>query len=229
MKKIFNNYFIIGIVLLFMFGLMIVLLQFDTAKLGINESEVGLQTINKKFLPNDTSSMWDDLSDLVLYSAIVVLCIFAVKGLLSLFDTGNLFKVEKELLVFGFSIVFIIALWILFDFVIVINNRPYFENESSFPSTHVLLVTYISLYTVLYVSRKDDYKSYLIPVSIIGAILSLLVFIGRIKSGNHFFTDCLGAVILAFAIFFVSFGVIKYLDSKENNVKIQKNSDVDIE
>ena len=216
MRKLFNKYFIIGLALLFLFAIMIVLLKFNVGVLGENNSKVGLYSLNKKFIPNKTSTTWDDLSDLILYVSILVLFIFVVRGIINLFDTGSIFKVDKEILVLGFAIVILAIFWILFDKIIIINYRPFNEKEGSFPSTHVALVTFMALYSIFYVYRSNDYKAYVIPVSIISALFIILVFIGRFKSGNHFFTDCLGGLVLSTSLFFISFGVIKYFDYKEN-------------
>ena len=222
MKKLFNKYFIIGIGFLFAFLLLIVLLNFNVKEFGDNNSEVGLAFLNKKFVPNKTNETWNDISDLILYFSILILFIFVVKGLLSLFDTGSIFKVEKDILVLGFLIVIIGIVWIGFDKILIINYRPFYEHEGSFPSTHVLLVVFMSLYSFLYVKRNDEFKGYVIPVGIVGGISSLIVFIGRIKSGNHFFTDCLGGIILALALFFIGYGILKFFDKEP---KIEKSSE----
>ena len=214
MKKIFNLYTIIGLVLLLMFALIIVLLQLDKSIITESNKEVGLSTLNKKFLPNNTKASWDDFTDLILYLSLLGIFIFAVKGLLELFSTGSLFEVSKDIIVLGFAVVFMIIIWIAFDKVLIINYRPYNELEGSFPSTHILIVTFTAIYIPYYLIRTKESIWYTISIAVIGSISVLLTFIGRIKSGNHYFTDCLGGIVLALAIFFITAGITKFFDDK---------------
>jgi len=214
MKKLLNVYTIIGISLLFIFLLLIVILKIDENV--VTENKVGLSSINKKFLPNKTNDTWNDLTDLLLYFSLVIIFIFVVKGLLELFNQGSIFKVSPDILVLGVFVVIMIMVWIGFDKVIIINKRPY-ANEGSFPSTHVLIVTFISLYSVLYVSRNDYSKGYTIALFIISILSILLTFVGRVKAGEHWFTDSLGGLILGLSFSFLAYGILKFIDSKKES------------
>ena len=132
-----------------------------------------------------------------------------------MFNTGSFFSVSKDIIVLGVFVVLMIAIWIGFDKVIIINKRPY-QNEGSFPSTHVLCVTFMTLYSAIYIKRNDYSKGYFITVLVLSIISILIVFVGRVKAGEHWFTDSLGGLVLALGLFFVSYGILKYLDNKES-------------
>ena len=116
----------------------------------------------------------------------------------------SLFKIDKGVVTFEIFIVILGVIWYLFDEILIINYRPILVNgqvEASYPSTHILLVTFALLSTpsVLYDYYRN--RKVVIALSLLSAILIAITFVLRLASGMHWFTDCVGGAILGLAMY----------------------------
>ena len=89
--------------------------------------------------------------------------------------------------------------YVLFE-KIIINYRPVMlegELEASFPSSHTMLAVCICLSSLL-VSKfyiKDEKIRKILDIST--AILMVILVVGRLLSGVHWFSDILGGIIIS--------------------------------
>ena len=99
----------------------------------------------------------------------------------------------------------------------VINHRPIIvdgEIEGSFPSTHVMLVTfvYLALGQFLKLDSKPNKVKYVYYVS--ASIVIIITSLGRILSSMHWFTDVLGGILLGLTLYFAYLKVIGIIKEK---------------
>jgi undecaprenyl-diphosphatase len=213
-KKFINLYTILGCSFLVLFIILMLLLNVDKAVIAESGKEVGLSHINNLVSYSYKENI-DFMTDLLMYITFTVVVFEAGLGLYQLIKGKSLFKVDIEIIIFGIALVVMVALWLLFDYVIKINVRPTHEAEGSFPSTHVLITTFLALASHAFICYQYEnkfakYGSLLIAVSIIA-----LVLFGRVASGMHYITDVTGGLFLGLALYFCTFGIIKVFKAKE--------------
>ena len=211
------NYFIIGSFLLFVL-LTVLVLTCDVQKYVVTDSNLGLYSFNQLFRV-DGNKNWDYISDYLLYTSLFLVAILAFNGLYQLIKFKKFSLIDTKIIAFGVIIVLMIIVWVLFDKIIIINHRPLKidgELEGSYPSTHVMVVTFIYLGVISFLSMKNKNKAFKIAVysSIILAIL--LVSVSRILSEMHWFTDVIGGIILGLFFYFVYLKIVYIIESKKN-------------
>lgn len=184
--------------------IMILLLQFDIKLIESTNSEVGLYFINKIFYIGEINDFWDKVADVFLFIGIGIILTFIVLGLVQLIKRKKLSLINKDIIWFGIIIVFIAFVWILFDKLFVINYRPVLvddELESSFPSTHILIIafTYLSFAKML-LKRFNNPNSKIIIYGLVSLLIIMAVVV-RILSGLHWFTDILAGLLFSVGCF----------------------------
>lgn len=184
--------------------IMILLLQFDVKLIESTNSDVGLYFINKIFYIGEINDFWDKVADVFLFIGIGIILTFIVLGLVQLIKRKKLSLINKDIIWFGIIIVFIAFVWILFDKLFVINYRPVLvddELESSFPSTHILIIafTYLSFAKML-LKRFNNPNSKIIIYGLVSLLIIMAVVV-RILSGLHWFTDILAGLLFSVGCF----------------------------
>lgn len=208
MKKLVNLYTILGFSFLVLFIILMLLLNVDKAVIAESGKEVGLSHINNLVSYSYKDNI-DTMTDLLMYVTFTVVVFEGCLGIYQLVTRKSLFKVDIEIIIFGIALVVMVGLWLLFDYVIKINIRPTHEEEGSFPSTHVLITTFLALSShaficFVYDNKIAKYGSLLFAISIIAIVL-----FGRVASGMHYITDVTGGLFLGLALYFITFGLIK--------------------
>ncbi|MDE6407807.1 MAG: phosphatase PAP2 family protein [Anaeroplasmataceae bacterium] len=226
MKKIFNKYVVIGISCIGIFLFLLILLLTVDKKTNV-EGQIGLYGFNKAFLVDRYKESWDGLSDVILYISLGFLLGLAIYGLYQLTNKKNLFKVDYDILLVGGGILIIILIWILFDAMLIVNYRPILidmEASSSFPSTHVMLTTFILLSSGYCITKRESKK---LIHTILGyggfSVLVFICFLGRVLSSMHWMTDVLGGFLIGFGLFSLVVGLDKALISKERTIALETN------
>ena len=187
----------IAIVMLVLFVLWTVLVcTVDVQKIGPNDSQVGLATINK-FVQNLTGVhmvlyyVTDWLSLIPIGFAVG----FACAGLCQWFRRKHLFKVDLTILALGGFYVVVTAMFLLFERV-VINYRPVLIDgvlEASYPSSTTLLVLCVMPTTIL---RLHKLAKNGLLTSVLIAFTAFMVLC-RLISGVHWLTDIVGGCLLS--------------------------------
>lgn len=218
MRKIFNKYTIIGISCIGVFFFLFILL-FTVDKKENIEGTIGLYGLNKVFLVGKYKESWDGFSDVILYISLGFLVGLIVYGLYQLANKKSLYKVDKDILLVGCGTLVIVFFWILFDKICIVNYRPILVNQeaqASFPSTHVLLTTFVLLSSSYCITKRNSKKlSYTIFAYIGFSCLIILCALGRILSSMHWMTDVLGGFLLGAGLFGLVVGLDKAFTKKE--------------
>ncbi|MDE6661400.1 MAG: phosphatase PAP2 family protein [Anaeroplasmataceae bacterium] len=226
MKKVFNKFVIMGLCSLGVFIILLILLLTVDKKVNI-EGEIGLYSFNKLFLVEEYEESWDGFSDAILFISLGFLGGLVIYGLYQLVKRKNPFKVDKDILLVGGGVLILIILWILFDKVFVVNYRPTLidiDAEPSFPSTHVMVTTFILLASGYCLTKRYSTKSLYTILTYAGlsALIALGAF-GRILSSMHWMTDVLGGFFIGFGLFSLVVGLDKVFTSKKENGDLDKN------
>ena len=172
----------------------------DVQAIGPQGSSVGFATING-FVHNLTGvhmSLYTITDWLGLVPLFFVMG-FALLGLIQWIQRKQLFKVDYNLLVLGGFYIVVMAVYILFE-VLVVNYRPVLIEgilEASYPSSTTMLVMCVMPTAMMQINTyiKND----ILKRSVASAITAFVIFmvIGRLISGVHWFTDIIGGVLLS--------------------------------
>lgn len=195
-----NKYLISSFVLGILFVLFTISLIFvDVRLIGETNAKIGLGFINEISSKINYNSTLDKISDIFLALGIIGVLFFGIVGVIQLIKRKSLKKVDREIIVFGIFLIIMVMLWITFDKFLVINYRPILidgEIEASYPSTHVMIVTF-TLLTVTNLLSKYIKNDKVVKMFYGLAILFImLATIFRILSGMHWISDCVGGLLL---------------------------------
>lgn len=205
--------------------LIVLLCLADRQPVGAEGSVVGLATLNGAVMK--LTGVWGtdggvrmelyQLTEYLGYFAILVLCVFALLGLLQLIRRRSLRKVDRQILAMGGLFIVTLILYVFFEKVVV-NCRPFVlpgesGPEPSFPSSHTVLVTVI-LGSVCMVLKKYVKNPGLCTLLRLVCILLILAMIaGRLLCGCHWFTDILGGMLVSLALLALFGAVIHGADN----------------
>lgn len=213
MKKIIKSNFLYPIILFLAFAAFtITVKRFDVAPIGPNESQVGFSTINQFF---QIIFPWNELpyniSNVLGIVTIAVAAFFFIFTIVDIIKKKSIKKADAGLIVLMFYFALIVALYILFDKVVVINYRPVILNvvlKPSYPSTHTFMAISVLLAAKLQFALKikDDFNSWLVT-SLCNVCLIVLIAC-RLISGVHWFSDIIGGILLGSALYSLYFAIV---------------------
>ena len=200
MKKETRNILVSIFLTIVSFGYVYLVKTVDVMSIGPKGSKVGFGTVNKYFKNlftyNKTIYKVTEILGLI---ALLIVCIYALVGLVQLIKRKSLFKVDKRIYILGAFYVLVGLIYVFFEKV-VINYRPVILDgklEASFPSSHTILAICVCVSAIVmnkfYI--KDESKLKLVNVFI--TILMILIVIGRFISGVHWFSDIVGGIIIS--------------------------------
>ncbi len=172
----------------------------DVQKIGPQESTVGFAAINR-FIHNLTGvhmSLYTVTDWLGLVPLMFVIG-FGTLGLIQWIKRKHLLKVDYSILVLGGFYIVVMAAYALFE-VLVINYRPVLIDgilEASYPSSTTMLVMCVMPTAVMQFNARI--KNNVLKRSVSSAIIAFIVImvIGRLVSGVHWFTDIIGGALLS--------------------------------
>ena len=196
-----NTLFSIGAAFIAAFVIWTLLLcAVDVRAIGPRSSSVGFSTLNQFFHEltgvNMTLYVITDWLGLV---PIAFALGFAILGLLQLLKRKNIFKVDLSILALGVFYIAVIAVFILFENVI-INYRPTLIDgflEASYPSSTTLLVTCVMPTAMIQLGERIKHKRLRAVVLLAIAAFIAFMVIGRLLSGVHWLTDIIGGALIS--------------------------------
>ena len=201
MEKIRKKMFFMGAGLIAVFVLWTVLVSVvDFRAIGPNGSSVGFATLNGYVHDLTGVNMFlYTITDWLGLVPIGVAFGFAVLGLVQWIKRKSLFKVDRGILALGGFYVAVMAVYILFEFV-VINYRPVLIDgylEASYPSSTTMLVMCVmpTAMMQLHARIKSDVFRRCVLISI--AAFTAFMVIGRLASGVHWLTDIIGGALVS--------------------------------
>ena len=129
---------------------------------------------------------------------LLIAFIYVIIGIKQLITRKSLLKVDKEIYLLGLFYILVLGVYIFFEKV-VINYRPVLIDnilEPSYPSSHTLMSICICISSIM-INKKLFRNNLADTENIISIIVMVLIIIGRIISGVHWFTDILGGIIIS--------------------------------
>ena len=210
------------------FILLIILLLTCDVKDIYDAKDVGLAGLNKLYCKEYNKAL-DIISDILFYLVIAFNLFLIVIASVQMAKAKSIKGIDFKIFIYFGILALAIVLWLLFDYVIKINTRPYIIDgkvEGSFPSTHIFLTTYIMLsspYLFLKMEGKKGLEKqgklgFEEIITIIFLVIVLVMFILRLYSGMHWLTDCIGGLLLGlflFGLYYLIIGLIKKKKSLE--------------
>ncbi|MBE6122826.1 MAG: phosphatase PAP2 family protein [Erysipelotrichaceae bacterium] len=204
MKK--NRGFVLPAVLAALTLLYIVLLKtVDVAAVGPQSTSVGFSHLNQSvFNAFGVNESWYKVTEVLGIGSIALAFVFALMGFIQLMQRKNILKVDHQLLAAGALYFAVIALYVLFE-IVVINYRPVImpgetAPEASFPSSHTMIGSVIMGSAVIlaeyYIKNENLRKT----VQVILCIMIMVMTFGRLLSGVHWLTDIIGGVLISLTL-----------------------------
>ena len=197
----------------FLFLLLLVLiLVVDVRVNELTGEKIGLFELNNVFLKNTINHTFDIISDIILDISVGCIIFYMIMGLIQIFKKN---EPSNEIIFIGIMMIVIIVIWIVFDKFLIINHRPIYitmELEGSFPSTHVIITTFVMLVNIALVSKNIKKKNLRIALYIANGVVILASPICRLLSNMHWFTDILGGVLLGALLFELYYIIIRKKD-----------------
>ena len=202
------------------------LLIIDVKPLGVNQTNIGLSSINVWFHQMTGTNMFlYILTDwLGLVPVFVCLC-FGLLGCIQLIKRRSLIKVDYDLIVLGIYYIVVIFSYLLFE-KLPINYRPILiegRMEVSYPSSTTLLVLSVMLSLYEQVNRRvlNIQSKNMIHLCIV--IFTVFMIGGRFISGVHWVSDIIGSILISIAYYSFYKGVLKwnFMKNFKNYVKVK--------
>lgn len=208
----------IGLVFVFLFAVFTWFVQsVDVEPLGVNGTDIGFSLFNCMFHKlcgvNMTLYTITDWAGLV---PIFVAFVFGVMGLFQLIKSRSIKKVDSDILILGVYYFVVATLYVVFE-MIPINYRPILINgvmEPSYPSSTTLLVVCVMPTLNEQISRRCKMGTVKTTVNILSVAFSIVMVVGRLISGVHWFTDILGSVIISVGLFCIYKGFVFIFSKK---------------
>ncbi|MBQ9152582.1 MAG: phosphatase PAP2 family protein [Solobacterium sp.] len=201
-----NRGFVLPAVLAALTLLYIVLLKtVDVAAVGPQSTSVGFSHLNQSvFNAFGVNESWYKVTEVLGIGSIALAFVFALMGFIQLMQRKNILKVDHQLLAAGALYFAVIALYVLFE-IVVINYRPVImpgetAPEASFPSSHTMIGSVIMGSAVIlseyYINNENLRKT----VQVVLCILIMVMTFGRLLSGVHWLTDIIGGVLISLTL-----------------------------
>lgn len=160
---------------------------------------------------------WELITNIILISSFITLAVFAILGIYQWATRKSIKKVDREILWMPLPIILMAIVYFIFEF-FPVATRPNGSGESSFPSTHVMVVTTIFFMVTIIIPKYVKSTVAQIVLELIMVVLISLTCTGRILSDMHSLGDVIGAIFFAFV-----FSEIYYLAYKKGKKKHAKH------
>jgi undecaprenyl-diphosphatase len=171
----------------------------DVQPIGPQGSVVGFASVNRYVhtLTGVHMALYE-ITDRLSVIPLGVVLLFALLGLCQWIRRGSIRRVDSSILLLGAFYVLVLACYVFFE-AVVINYRPVLIDgklEASYPSSTTMLVLCVMPTAIMEVRRRMrpvPLKRILIWMM---SLFTLLMVIGRMISGVHWFTDIIGGIFL---------------------------------
>ena len=217
-KKLFKK-IVPGIVLMLIFVIFTILVKtVDVQPIGPFGSSVGFAGLNSFFAEKfPFNESWYNFTQLLGYCAIGVCVLFGCVGFVQLVTRKSLLKVDGRIVSLGVYYIDVIMFYVLFN-LFPINYRPVLEDgvlEASYPSSHTVLLVCVMLTAILQIGWLVKSRNLKIALDIVCLAAALVMLVGRVISGVHWFTDILGGIILSASLVSMYYGVFSFIEEKQ--------------
>lgn len=197
--------FMTGSLLVLLFAIWTLLIQtVDVEPVGVNGTDIGFAALNVWFheLTGVHMTLYT-ITDWLGLVPLFVCFVFGGVGLVQLVKRKRLLKVDRDIIILGIYYVIVILEYLIFE-MYPVNYRPILIQgvmEASYPSSTTLLVLSVMPTLMEQTSRRVKNEKFRRGIRYITIAFSVLMVLGRLVSGVHWFTDIVGAIILSMGLF----------------------------
>ena len=182
---------------------------------------LGFYTLNTNindFVQTLNTNVFDKLTDVMLYASISTVVPFAIVGIIQLCKRKALNKVDPILYIMVAGYVAMAVIYFVFE-IVKINYSPLStaeELKASYPSSHILVFIVMlgaAVLGLLHFVKMN--KALKIVINCLFVILAFLMGGLRLFSGQHYFTDVIGGLLISFTILAALNSLKRYIESKK--------------
>ena len=172
----------------------------DVQPIGPEDSRVGFAGLNQWL--HQRTGVHMELYVLTDWLSLIPLCFVAGFGFLGLcqwISRRSFWKVDRSILVLGGFYLVTGAVFLFFEKCI-INYRPVLLGgilEASYPSSTTMLMLCVMPTAIMQLRNRIRHKGLRRLAISAMTVFTLLMVIGRVLSGVHWFTDIIGGVLLS--------------------------------
>lgn len=220
MRKSENRFLWAGILLLALFSIWTVLVQtVDVQRSGQTGTEVGFAAFNFWFheLTGVHMRIYT-ITDWLGLVPVFTCLVFGAIGFSQMVKRKRLPDVDFDLILLGIYYVLVMLGYLIFE-LFPINYRPILIEgrlEASYPSSTTLLVLSVMPTLIFQANRRLKNAAAKNVICILTTLFSLVVVVGRLISGVHWFTDIVGAILLSMGLFCMYKAIVLFC-CKNNN------------
>ena len=172
----------------------------DVQAIGPQGSRVGLAGLNGWIHGLTGVHMWlYALTDWLSLIPLLLVLGFAILGLTQWIRRKSLLKVDPNILALGGFYATVLGIYLFFEKCIV-NYRPVLIEgrlEASYPSSTTVLVICVMITAAMEFQNRIQNPRKRMWVTRMITIFTVLMVIGRLLSGVHWFTDIVGGILLS--------------------------------
>lgn len=165
---------------------------------------------------------WDKATDIILYTAILLVAILGVMGLYQWITRRSFMKIDKPLLALIAPLALIVITYFVFDKFLILNTRPDGSGEPSFPSTHIMIVSTVFFCTAILLPYYVKNKPIQIFLDLAMLAFIVLVSVGRVLAHKHWTSDVIAGLIFAALFTGIYYFTVKKLQKSQNSRKAIK-------
>ena len=172
----------------------------DVQAIGPQGSRVGLAGLNGWIHGLTGVHMWlYTLTDWLSLIPLLLVLGFAILGLTQWIGRKSLLKVDRSILTLGGFYATVLGIYLFFEKCIV-NYRPVLiegKLEASYPSSTTVLVICVMITAAMEFQNRIQNPRKRRWITRMITIFTVLMVIGRLLSGVHWFTDIVGGILLS--------------------------------
>ena len=175
------------------------------------------------FVQSMNTKPFDLLTDVMMFATLSTIIPFAIVGFIQLIKRKDLKKVDSILYIILAAYVAFVVLYFAFE-IVKINYSPLSTEEdlkASYPSSHVMIFIIMGGVAIMgllhYVKMNKTLK---IVINSLFVVLTFLMAGLRLFSGQHYFTDIIGGLLISFTVLTAISSLRKYIEEnqkEENN------------
>lgn len=182
---------------------------------------LGFYTLNTNindFVQSLDTKTFDLLTDVMLYAAISTVVPFAIIGIVQLVKRKALSKVDPVIYFMLVAYVAMAIIYFVFE-IVKINYSPLSTAEdlkASYPSSHILVFIVMlgaAVMGLLHFVKMN--KALKVIINCLFVVLAFLMGGLRLLSGQHYFTDVIGGLLISFTILTAINSLNRYFKNKK--------------
>ena len=208
-----------GCILLVVFIVFTVLVRCVSVQpIGPENSAVGFAKLNGAvFRGLGVHHAWYVFTEILGYLAIVLALAFVVLALIQCVKRRGFRHMDREVKALIGLYIAAVILYVFFE-VVVVNCRPVLIDgvlEASYPSSHTMLSLCILGSALRFFHEEIKTRNLRLTAEAVTAVVMILLVVGRLLSGVHWFTDVIGGVLLGAALVSLYYSACRAGEGKE--------------